>query len=212
MNKDYFPTMLLLASLLSCSNIENKFKHWIPNDNSRNAPKVISSIPSPNAEGVAKDQPVVFTFNKEIEQQSCIGAFSIQPPISGLFEFTGTVMKFKPSSKFRGGITYVINLSRRCEDKEGRDLEKAYNINFTADRDTTEPEIISATGKKYSSGCGQIGALVEIANFQSGNFSPAGLCRDTPVILNFSKPMNRGSVEGNLLIIKSMQPGHSVLL
>ncbi len=200
--KKSFAYLLLLFPIVffSCSNVENKFKNWIPSDNNPSAPKVIHALPSANQTGVAKDSPVTFTFNKEVDQKTCTTAFSIQPPMTGLYEFNGFVMKFKPSTKLRGGITYIANLSKQCEDKEGRDLEKPYSMSFTVSTDTTQPDLVSIQARKNSSGCNPNSPLVEIVNFPNSYYSTTDICKNTTLVLNFSKSMNRSSVEGNFVI------------
>lgn len=130
----YFVLIIFLYSIcfffIHCSKLENKFKNWIPLDNNPASPKVLYSIPSPGQTGVLRDQKIVMTFNKPIDEQSCIGAFSVQPGVTGLFEINGSSLTFTPNKRWQGGITYLVNLSNRCEDQDGRDLEKPYSISF----------------------------------------------------------------------------------
>jgi len=196
----------IAVTILSCSNIENRTKKFFPNLNSTEAPKVMYSIPSQNQTGVPKDQTILIQFNKDIDQSSCTNAFYIQPPVSGLFEFTGSTMKFKASEYLKGGITYVVNVSKTCEDKEGRDLDKAYSINFSINENTTPPELTNIFGKTIANGCSNENALVEIANFKQNSFNSSGLCKNTPLKLNFTRSMNIGSVEGNLIFSAELYP------
>lgn len=188
----------------SCSKYENKFKNWIPLDNNPSAPKVIYSIPSPGQTGVLKDQKIILGFNKPIDEQSCIGAFAMQPGLTGLFEINRNILTFTPSQKWQGGITYLANLSNRCEDKEGRDLEKPYSINFSVSTDVTQPDVISIRGKKNSIGCLTTSPLVDIVNFPSNFYSNTDVCINSPIVVTFTKPMDRGSVESNFLTIPQL--------
>ncbi|MCE9501755.1 MAG: Ig-like domain-containing protein, partial [Leptospira sp.] len=177
---------VIAALYFSCNNVEDKLKALAPPSESPGAPKVVSSLPAANQDGVDKNQALIFTFNKEVDPQTCMNAFTMQPPITGLYDFTGPIMKFKPSAKLRGGITYVASLSRRCEDKEGRDLEAPYSVSFTVSKDTTTPTLVSVQAKTNATGCSQASPLIEIVNFQSNYYSTKNICKDTPVVLNFS--------------------------
>ncbi|RHX85413.1 Ig-like protein [Leptospira stimsonii] len=198
------PIILYLFVLVSCSKFENKFKNWIPLDNNPAAPKVIYSIPAPGQTGVQKDQKIIITFNKPIDQQSCIGAFAMQPGLTGLFEINGNILTFTPSQRWQGGITYLANLSNRCEDQEGRDLEKPYSINFSVSTDVNPPDVISIKGKKNSTGCLTTSPLMDIVNFPNNFYSNTDICVNSPIVVTFTKPMERGSVESNFLTIPQL--------
>ncbi|XDD50776.1 Ig-like domain-containing protein [Leptospira sp. WS92.C1] len=199
-----FASLLFFLLFASCSKYENKFKNWIPLDNNPAAPKVIYSIPAPGQTGVAKDQKIILTFNKPIDVQSCIGAFAMQPGLTGLFDINGNVLTFTPSQRWQGGITYVANLSNRCEDEEGRDLEKPYSINFSVSTDVIQPDVISVRGKKNATGCLPASPFMDIVNFQSNFYSNTDVCVNSPIVVTFTKPMNRGSVESNFLTIPQL--------
>ncbi len=190
--------------LLNCSKLENDLKNLIPTDNSPAAPKVIASFPAPGQTGVAKDQKIIITFNKEVDKQSCIAAFSMQPSTTGLFEFNGPIMTFTPSRQFSGAITYIATLTNRCEDSNGRDLEEPYNIDFSVSTDATQPKVISIKTRKNSQGCSITSPYFEIVNFNSNTYNNSDVCANSPIIINFSKSMDRGSVESNFLTVPQL--------
>lgn len=194
--------LALIFSIFSqCSEYENRFKNLFPTDNSPAQPKVIASLPSPGQRNVPKNQKIIITFNKEVDSQTCISAFSMQPNTTGLFEFTGPVMTFTPSREFSGAITYVANLTNRCEDKNGRDLESNYFIDFSVNTDVTQPRVISIQSKKNSSGCLASDNFVDLVNFETGVYANSDVCSNSSLKVFFSKPMDRGSVEANFLVV-----------
>ncbi|BDA77825.1 hypothetical protein LPTSP3_g07550 [Leptospira kobayashii] len=194
----------IMLFLIQCSGAENAFKNFIPTDNSPAAPKVIASLPAPGQTGVPKDQKIIITFNKEVDKQSCIAAFTMQPPATGLFDVTGNVMTFTPSRQFSGAITYVANLSNRCEDKNGRDLEQSYNIDFSVSTDVQQPTILSFQAKKNSQGCSAASPYVDVVNFKNNVYSTTDVCPNSSILINFSKPMDRGTVESNFLTVPQL--------
>ncbi|MEM7181064.1 MAG: Ig-like domain-containing protein [Spirochaetota bacterium] len=197
-NKYLVLVSFLLIVLSACNKVEDGLKPFFPRIESSDAPKVIASIPAQNATGVAENQEIIITFNKNINQQSCINAFSIQPTITGLYTFLGPVMSFKASENFRGGVTYVATLSTRCEDENGRDLNEPYAINFTTSTDVTNPEVLTVQAKKNSTGCTDSDAYQEIVNFTTSTYNSTDICTNSPVVITFSKTMDIGTTEANL--------------
>ncbi|MGQ2800050.1 Ig-like domain-containing protein [Leptospira santarosai] len=201
----FFIIVFCLSSfLIGCSKLENKFKNWIPLDNNPASPKVVYSIPSPGQTGVLRDQKIVMTFNKPIDEQSCIGAFSVQPGVTGLFEINGSTLTFTPNKRWQGGITYLVNLSNRCEDQEGRDLEKPYSISFSVSTDVLPPDVTSIGGRKNTTGCLNTDPILDFVNFRNNFYSTTDVCVNTPIVVNFTKPMDRGTVESNFLTVPQM--------
>lgn len=194
-----FSILCFSLFLISCSEYENKFKNWIPSDNNPASPKVMYSIPAPGTTGIPKDQKIIIVFSKPIDEQSCIGAFSVQPSTLGLFEINGSILTFTASQPWQGGITYLANLTNRCEDEEGRDLAKPYAIDFSVSTNVTPPKVLAVRGRKNATGCATTSPIVDFVNFQSNFYSNTDVCVNSPIVVTFSKPMDRGSVESNFL-------------
>lgn len=158
-------------------------------------PEVVASVPAPGAAGVEKDARIVIQFSRNMDDQRCIAAFSMQPHVNGFFDFFGNMMRFNPAKPLRQGTTYVITVSTECEDTDGRDLRVTYHASFAVGDVLGVPEVISAMGRNEDNGCTNNDPLIEIANFENDEFNGDNICAETPIYVNFSRPMDRSTVE-----------------
>lgn len=197
--------LLILILFINCGYAEEKLKNIFPKllprlPEETPPPKVIGSFPSSDSSNVPIDSPVHILFSKEIDKQSCISSVNIQPPVTGQYSFEGNKMIFQPYPGFRKGMTYTINISRRCEDKEGRDLEKPFSLIFSTSGDTLPAKLIRVSARKHSSGCDLADPNSAIINYDTNTYENKEVCKNSSLTFEFSRAMNRGSVESNLMV------------
>lgn len=194
--------VLLFSGFAGCKSIEDAFAGFLPVLGGSDAPRVMSSLPTPGQRGVQKDSPVLLTFNKRIDQQKCIGAFSVQPPLPGVFDFTEKEMIFTSSRQFRGGETYIISLTQDCEDNDGVDLAEQYFASFSTSIELSPPFIASASGRKNATGCLPADLFQDV--YPNTGANSVDICRQSPIVINFNESMDRGSVERSVNVIPNI--------
>jgi len=195
---------IALLTILSCSKLEDKLRFLNPELGTDEAPRVVGSTPVPGQKGVQKDQAIEIVFSKDMNQQNCIGAFSIQPALPGVFDVSGPVFRFTPSQPFQNGETYLFSMNRQCEDVSGRDLAENYYASFAVGAEIDPPSILSGQGRRNPTGCLPTDPLQTIVDFGSNTYQELDYCENTPIVVNFSEAMDRGSVERNFSVIPSM--------
>ncbi len=192
-----------LSAFASCKAVEDAFADFLPVvGGGEDPPRVTGSSPAPGQRGVHKDSPVILTFNKRIEQQKCIGAFTIQPPLPGVFDFTASEMIFTSSRQFRGGETYIVSLTQDCEDANGVDLEEQYNASFSTSNELSPPFILRASARKNATGCLPADIFQDV--YPNTGSNSVDVCRESPIVIQFNESMDRGSVERSVNVIPNL--------
>lgn len=90
---------------------------------------VLYTAPDEGEQQVSRGTSVEIMFNKEINVQRCIAGFSITPYVIGSFMHYGSLLTFNPDGGLADG-TYVVEISKDCEDLEGRDLLILFTLTF----------------------------------------------------------------------------------
>ncbi len=119
-----------LALATSCSETEDQLAGLTPLLGDTNYLRVLGSTPFPGQVGVDPETKLTITFNKAFDTQRCISALSVNPLVAGYHLAGGQVLQFTPNTDLAAGI-YVANLSKDCEDTEGRDLETEFTASFS---------------------------------------------------------------------------------
>lgn len=101
----------------------------IPQDNI--APTVTGTSPANGATGVATTAVVSASFSEPMDQPATQSAFSMSPPASGSFSWSGTTMTFTPASSLSAGTTYTATLGIAARDANGVALASPYSWSFT---------------------------------------------------------------------------------
>jgi methionine-rich copper-binding protein CopC len=139
------------------------------------APTVTGSTPANNAINVSINSKIVLQFSKSMNKTSVETAFSSTPNVvcSWLWTNNDQTATCTPNTSLTLQTKYNIGLSRLAKSKTGEPLENPYALSFTTVQDKVKPALVS--------------------------FTPTDNQKNTPyntaIVLNFSKPMNRASVE-----------------
>lgn len=93
-------------------------------------PAVISTYPTGSS--VQATSPITVTFNKAMNQNSVEASFSISPNVPGSFSWSGTSLRFEPSSQLSEGTMYTVTIGETAADIQDNHMEcGAYQWFFT---------------------------------------------------------------------------------
>lgn len=186
---------LFVSVLFQCSSKLGSFDDWIGVLNSSDAPKVLVFSPASDSNNVEPKTNISVVFSKAMSIQTCVSAFSLDPPVRGSFETTELSLKYFPKTDLPSG-GYVIRLTKQCEDKTGKDLDRVYTIPFRV-------------GEKENPGSPMINSIMISTGTESecllgGSFTNillggpeivcSGVPGPSPIQVQFSKPMNQTEV------------------
>ncbi|TGM01190.1 Ig-like domain-containing protein [Leptospira jelokensis] len=129
-NRNFFWIPICFLFLHSCDSKFGSSKEWLSILATDDAPKVVSFSPASGSQNVPSQTEISIVWNQPMEIQSCVSAFSLDPPIKGNFETTEFSLTFKPNQNLAAG-GYVIRLTKQCENKKGKDLDRVYSIPFS---------------------------------------------------------------------------------
>jgi chitodextrinase len=139
------------------------------------APTVIGSTPTNNASNIASNSKITFRFSRPMVKIGVEIAFSSIPAIecNWLWTDNDKIVTCTPDRSLQLQTQYAIGISTLAKSKTGEPLENPYALSFTTVQDKVKPALVS--------------------------FTPTDNQTNTPyntaIVLNFSKPMNRASVE-----------------
>ncbi|TGL47239.1 Ig-like protein [Leptospira kemamanensis] len=190
-NKVYF-ILLLLSLFHFCNRNFGNTKEWLSVLAMDEAPKVVSFSPTSGSHIINSQPEISVLWNQPMEIQSCVSAFSLDPAVKGNFETTDISLRFLPNQELPAG-GYVIRLTKQCENKKGKDLDRVYSIPFRVleKEKPTEPKLNSlyiATGNANEclSGGNFVNRIQTVAE---------SVCNGTPgppqMRLVFNEPMER---------------------
>lgn len=155
-------------------------------------PRVLSTNPAQNAEGVFVNSAIMVSFNKPMNSNSLntstFTVFQGSTPISGLVTSANSTATFSPFSVLSSGSTYHAVISSDVQDTDGNKLENNFEWSFSTldEADNTPPQIQSV--------------------------SPSDTERSVPVdkIISayFSETLDNASVNSSTFLVK--QNGNSV--
>ncbi|MBE7439211.1 MAG: Ig-like domain-containing protein [Spirochaetales bacterium] len=199
MMKKYRVIVFFLFICTSCTPIEEGLSRLIePILGEGEVPRVLFSFPHPGQKNVSERQQIGIFFNREMQSQRCIGAFGMQPFTLGFFDVAGPQLLFTPANPFKKG-TYVFNMTKQCEDLNGRDLETGYIASFAVGTDGTTSSFPEVTSMQTFSGTAAACAAGtgSLAEFYSSTLTTActGNPGINPITIHFSKSMNRNATQ-----------------
>jgi len=95
-------------------------------------PQVIQVTPA-RGEEQSLDAPVQFTFDQPMDPASVQAAFTVEPAVSGDFEWpTSRVMQFKPAGRgFERATRYTVVIKKNARSQTGLALETLVQFHFT---------------------------------------------------------------------------------
>ncbi|MGM0580868.1 MAG: ice-binding family protein [Bacteroidota bacterium] len=120
------------AQNLSEVNIEADYK-W--NFTTEVVPTVLSTIPTNNDIGVARNTNIVVTFSEEMDPSTINSTtFMVKQgdsDISGDVEYSGVVATFTPSVVFNAASEFTATITTDAKSQKGVNFEEAYEMIFT---------------------------------------------------------------------------------
>ncbi|XDD43608.1 Ig-like protein [Leptospira sp. WS60.C2] len=172
---------------------------------SDDSPKVISFSPQSGDKLVSPRASISILWDQPMEIQSCVSAFSMEPNVKGNFETTDISLKMIPNQELPPG-GYVIRLTKQCENKKGKDLDRVYSIPFQVIEKETFPNpqldsFLLSTGN--SAECMSGGVVLDrmLQEIPSACVSIPG---PPSMTLRFSKPMNQVEMQFGLRLDPSV--------
>ncbi|XDD47408.1 Ig-like domain-containing protein [Leptospira sp. WS39.C2] len=160
------------------------------------SPKVISFSPGSGENKVSPKTTISILWNQPMEIQSCVSAFSLDPNTKGNFETTDLSLKFIPNQNLMPG-GYVIRLTKQCENKNGKDLDRVYSIPFSViEENTPSPPMVESflISNGNSEECLSGGNIVNRILEAVGS-ACVGIPDPSPMTIIFSKDMNQTEVQ-----------------
>jgi Bacterial Ig-like domain len=139
-------------------------------------PAVLSHSPTNNAVDVALNSPITLRFSKAMNKTSVENAFSSVPAITCTWVWLDNdqTATCTPGSEFPFLTQYDFTLASSAQGAAGVAMTTSLTSRFTTVQDTIKPALTSYTPADSAPG---------VTRF------------DTPIVLNFSKPMNQQSVQ-----------------
>jgi parallel beta-helix repeat protein len=95
------------------------------------APYVVSVTPSDSSAGVSRETSITVQFSEPMDHASAEAAFSISPPVSGYFTWSGNEMTFHPSTRLAANTTYLLSMTWDATDVAGNHLSPDYYWSFS---------------------------------------------------------------------------------
>ncbi len=138
-------------------------------------PSIISSLPSNNSTGVALNSKITLRFSRSMNKTSVETAFSSVPSIACAWLWTDSdqTATCTPSTEFPFLTQYDFALALTAQSAAGIALETPFTSRFTTIQDLVKPALIGFTPTD----------------------AQTNVLFSAPITLNFSKAMNRTSVE-----------------
>lgn len=182
----------LMLAMSHCSSNLGSLEEWLGVLKAEDSPKVILFNPTSDAIGVDPKTTVSIVFSKPMSIQSCVSAFSLEPQVRGIFETTDTTLNFFPKEELSSG-GYIVRLTKQCEDKEGKDLDRIYVVPFrVGDKELPLPPEVSSVilleGTESECFSGGIASDLKLTTVSS---ACSGVPEPPPILVRFSKPMNQ---------------------
>ncbi|MDZ7606470.1 MAG: ice-binding family protein [Cyclobacteriaceae bacterium] len=100
-----------------------------------NPPTVVSTIPAPNATGLARNEVIEFTSSELMNATTITNSTFLlkqgSTNVPGNVEFSGINGKFTPTQYLAPGTIYTAIITSDVEDLEGNAMEENYEWSFT---------------------------------------------------------------------------------
>lgn len=86
---------------------------------------------TPVGEITSLQTPITITFGQLMNHTSVENAFSISPPVRGVFSWEGNTMTFTPTNSLSSGETYTVTIPKEITDLQGNSMIVPYSWQFT---------------------------------------------------------------------------------
>ncbi len=169
--------LLVFLSVVSCDNI-------LPE-----TLKVEKCSPSYNETGVSSDRTIVLEFSSSVNKQDVEESFNVsnsQSSVEGSFNWRNSKsFEFIPDDPMEAKGRYVILLPRSVRDEDGNVMSQDFISEFYIGDDFTAPSV-----------------TISVPPFSSS--AVTGISVSQNLIINFSKTMDKASVEENFSVSPSI--------
>ena len=129
------------------------------------APTVTATSPVPGAVAVARTAEVSVTFSEAMDPSATSAAFSLNRSadgvaVAGTFSWSGTTMRFRPSTALAGGTSYTARVSTLARDVAGNRLgaDQAWSFTTIVEVSAVPGSITRQSGTLVGGGPSQLGA------------------------------------------------------
>lgn len=136
---------------------------WAPSDTA--APTVTAVAPVAGAVAVARTTAVSVTFSEAMDTAATSQAFSLArsgdtAPVPGTSSWSGTTLRFVPSSPLAAGTSYTARVATQARDLAGNHLpsESVWSFTTLAEVTATPTATTLESGSARSGGPAQLGA------------------------------------------------------
>ncbi|MGE8721845.1 Ig-like domain-containing protein [Leptospira terpstrae] len=192
---------LFIILLFQCNSKLGSLEDWMGVLSGGDSPRVLMLSPTSDSTNVDPKTNISFAFSHPMSIQSCVTAFSLEPPVRGSFETSEITLKFSPKEELPSG-GYIVRLTKQCEGKDGKDLDRVYNIPFrVGDKENPSPPALTSvfvlTGTEEECLAGGIPVGIHLSNVSS---ACSGVPGPPPIQVQFTKPMNQTEVSLGLRI------------
>ena len=112
----------------------------------RAGPQIVEH--SPTGQGVALDETLRVTFDRDMDHSATEGALSMVPVVTGKFSWVGNTMRFDPNGGWSQRTSYNAMISTTARDSEGRQMDTDFEWTFVtgdAQPPTGDPEVAIET-------------------------------------------------------------------
>jgi uncharacterized lipoprotein NlpE involved in copper resistance len=106
-------------------------------------PSIESVSPTNGAADVSINSNVSATFKEKMVKKTVEGAFSIEPAVSGAFNWSEKTLTFNPTDNLSFATSYTVKISPQAmEEESGNPLEKENKFSFTTEE---QPKVVSTS-------------------------------------------------------------------
>lgn len=74
---------------------------------------------------------ILFQFNEQMNWDTVMPRFSVEPPVAGEFSWTGTTLRFRPEEPLQPGATYTVTLAQGAAGRTGREVLRDASFSFS---------------------------------------------------------------------------------
>ena len=138
---------------------------WAGTAGDTSAPTITATSPAPGAVAVARTAEVSVTFSEAMDPAATSAAFSLRrsadgDAVAGTFSWSGTTMRFRPTTALAGGTSYTARVSTQAMDVAGNALtaEQAWSFTTIVEVSAAPGGVTRQSGTLVGGGPAQLGA------------------------------------------------------
>ncbi len=194
--KNYTLKVSVKAEDIFGNSLKKDFVHEFTTRTTDSRLMILSQIPADYEIVDDLYQTVEFIFDKQMNTASVADNFTISPPVQGYFTWsTGAdVFTYNPTSPYEWNEEYTVTFSPETTDADGWELGYEHIRHFEIGTDRTPPDVILVSDETETYDIirddPDDATLTLTRNWEIGR----------NIIIQFSKEMDRDSVEGALTI------------